>query len=816
MADLSSTCITKAEKTSEEEMDVDKETEKDAVSKNKGDSEVKGGLRNDAEDAGDPFKKPAIFSAPSIVSKRAGVIPKAASAAKVSPESDNSKEQHKPEKISGSVDLPVGKTGPGNEEESNSNGDQPTENVIRTTDGTNQCDKEKSSSVSSRGVQETNPKVSVKPVPVGKFKLGPPLSYSEPPWGGISEIPYSFEILKNGAIVDTIPLTQKSYFVIGRLPVCDVSLEHPSISRYHTVLQYRQFSGEEGVTGEEAGFYAFDMGSTHGTFVNKNKIPPKTYTRLRVGHVLKFGGSTRLFILQGPEFDEEAESELTVTELRERSRKQREDLEKRMMGDGCDEEDANEEKGKEETGSRGRGTSEEAGCSWGMEEDAVPEEDENEENPFATEFQEDQEAAYLKDPKKALQGFFDREGEELEYEYDDKGHSTWLCRVKLPVDDAAGRQLVAEVTHTGKKKEAAIQCSLDACRILEARGLLRQEAVSRKRKKKNWEDEDYYDSDDDTFLDRTGVVEKKRTERMKRAGKIEERPDTYDSLVEKLARVEKELAETEKKLSTSGKGEAQCSSEDSLDAFMSEVRSTGSLDGVERRKLHVHVTELRREAQRLRRLVELTRPAQLPALQTGAGSSEPGKPRKLVLPLFGAMKGGSKFKLKTGTVGKIHPKRADLPPELFSLKEMPPGGEEEEDEEEDEDEDEEKGKYLSIIQETTNQQPEEAEPERGQKMLRPHSSAEPVELRSDGEEGDKTQNARGPSTAAQGQEGGGEKAQTQTPTKRKEKRKMLGPGRPAVPLSTQYPEDDPDYCVWMPPAGQSGDGRTHLNEKYGY
>lgn len=130
-----------------------------------------------------------------------------------------------------------------------------------------------------------------------------------------------------------------------------------------------------------------------------------------------------------------------------------------------------------------------------------------------------------------------------------------------------GRQLVAEVTHTGKKKEAAIQCCLEACRMLEARGLLRQEAgvntesvvlnqhgdvrdrtsrgcidglrmcvvflVSRKRKKKNWEDEDYYDSDDDTFLDRTGTVEKKRQERMKKAGKIDEQPETFESLVKK-------------------------------------------------------------------------------------------------------------------------------------------------------------------------------------------------------------------------------------------------------------------------------------------
>lgn len=94
------------------------------------------------------------------------------------------------------------------------------------------------------------------------------------------------------------------------------------------------------------------------------------------------------------------------------------------------------------------------------DEEAVPEDDENEENPFSTEFQEDQEAAYLKDPKKALQGFYDREGEktycwptdvqscvflfnflistlpsfilgeELEFEYEDQSHGSWLCRIK--------------------------------------------------------------------------------------------------------------------------------------------------------------------------------------------------------------------------------------------------------------------------------------------------------------------------------------------------------------------------------------------------
>lgn len=109
--------------------------------------------------------------------------------------------------------------------------------------------------------------------------------------------------------------------------------------------------------------------------------------------------------------------------------------------------------------------------------------------------------------------------------------------------------------------------------------------------------------------------------------------------VAKLAEVEKELAETQRKLNVGKRGESpqdplwrgarrslrvilrflssdssSSSTEDPLDAFMTAVRSEAVVDSVERKKLHLHVADLRRDAQRLRKLVELTRPTQIPSL----------------------------------------------------------------------------------------------------------------------------------------------------------------------------------------------------------
>ncbi|KAJ4439301.1 hypothetical protein ANN_07423 [Periplaneta americana] len=340
-----------------------------------------------------------------------------------------------------------------------------------------------------------------------------PLPYKEPKWSGIPEEDYGFEVLKSGKILENIKLNSKSFYVFGRLSTCDIRMAHPTISRYHAVLQYRSQENEN----DGVGFYIYDLGSTHGTFLNKNRIKPNMYVRVQVGHILKLGLSTRLFVLQGPEKDMEEESELTVTQMKE---KRKLELAAREL------EELEQQRIEEERKQR----EEEEGIDWGMGEDADEETDLTE-NPFAATQNEE---LYINDPKKTLRGWFEREGYDLEYDVEEKGFGQFLCRVELPIESTRGCNVMAEALVKGKKKESVVQCALEACRILDRYGLLRQAThESKKRKAKNWEAEDFYDSDEDTFLDRTGTVEKKRQQRMRAAGKKDptEVVETYDSLM---------------------------------------------------------------------------------------------------------------------------------------------------------------------------------------------------------------------------------------------------------------------------------------------
>ncbi|XP_022697672.1 kanadaptin-like isoform X2 [Varroa jacobsoni] len=441
--------------------------------------------------------------------------------------------------------------------------------------------------------------------------------YDEPSWGGRPEVDFRLSVLKNGTIIGSEKLA-KSFFVVGRHQDCDLIMEHPSISRFHAVLQYRKPHPD--ATDPEkrlGGFYLFDLGSTHGTQLNRQPVDAKSYRRVRVGHHIKFGFSTRAFILEGPAEDEEAESELSVTEIIE-LRKKRE-AEWKLMREA-------ERVSKEEAARKRDEEDRDAGINWGMAEDATEEDEEcptmSDVNPFAFGTAENvDEQLYLDDPKKTLRGWFEREGYELEYHVEEKGPQQFICRVKLPIDVGSGSAVIAEACVKGRKKEAVVQCAMEACRILDRHGELRKAHHDSRAKKnlKNWKEDDYYDSDEDEFFDRTGDLVTKREQRKARLEHKGQTVETYESLKEKLAITENAIREINESLEKSKAVEAASKASgdggDSLESFMKQLKAGTALDKAKRSQLRLDHARLTAEQIRLIRLVNIAKPTELPPLK---------------------------------------------------------------------------------------------------------------------------------------------------------------------------------------------------------
>ena len=444
----------------------------------------------------------------------------------------------------------------------------------------------------------------------------PSYQYQEPSWGGLPDKQYSLEVLKNGTIVDCFKLEGKSFFTVGRLPICDVPFEHPSLSRFHAILQFREKPSPE----KPVGFYLYDLDSTHGTQHNKRKCFPRTFYRLRVGHMIKFGGSTRTVILQGPDEDQEEETEESVTELKakaaEKAQKKAEEEERlKNLAEEAERDEAEREYNK--------------GVSWGMDDDAEEFPD-MEKNPFAE--LANNENLYIEDPKKCLKNWFDREGFDLEYKVEEKGFGQFYCRIDLPVD---GQPNFAEAEVKGKKKESQVQAALEACRVLDRLGLLKQSQQTRmERRVKKWEDDDFYDSDEDEFLDRTGTIEQKRLKRMKLAGKTSDTIETYESLTKKLEDTDKEQADLEKKLDELLKQRslAETSGEaKDLDSYMAQLKKVDAGDNKENlSKVKLRMKELTAERERLVKLINIAKPTHMPELKNPQESA-PSKPKAGIL-----------------------------------------------------------------------------------------------------------------------------------------------------------------------------------------
>lgn len=95
----------------------------------------------------------------------------------------------------------------------------------------------------------------------------------------------ALEIFKESKKIGTITRVSKQCAVVfGRNKnITDVLLQHPSISRQHSVILH----------GKSGNMYIMDLGSSHGTFVNKKKLINDQREPLDEGDIIRFGASTR-------------------------------------------------------------------------------------------------------------------------------------------------------------------------------------------------------------------------------------------------------------------------------------------------------------------------------------------------------------------------------------------------------------------------------------------------------------------------------------------------------------------------------------------
>lgn len=124
--------------------------------------------------------------------------------------------------------------------------------------------------------------------------------YAPPSWAcaPAAKSTLRLDVLKTGVIVESLQLAKlatanSTYLVIGRADTADVVSAHASISRFHAVLQFGTPPGSN--TG--APVYLWDLGSTHGTFVNKKRVPARAYVPVLDGFHIRFGASTRSYVL---------------------------------------------------------------------------------------------------------------------------------------------------------------------------------------------------------------------------------------------------------------------------------------------------------------------------------------------------------------------------------------------------------------------------------------------------------------------------------------------------------------------------------------
>ncbi|KAI9988508.1 hypothetical protein PInf_021939 [Phytophthora infestans] len=305
---------------------------------------------------------------------------------------------------------------------------------------------------------------------------------------------------------------------------------------------------------EQGALFLYDIHSTHGCFVNKKRVQADVYVRLHIGDVLGFGESTRLYAVCGPPELLPAEYEsLNLAKFREKLEKKREKKQ------------------------------EENGASWGFGEDAEEEESDEEDEPAKDQAELPD---YLRNLKEEDQPYRSSVSQSQVNEKDQKLYQQLQTRIrkmenlKLEKSRILAKQNQLEGLSEGQQRtlernDQRIEALVKEIDGLEARihakndQRIKTGSASRSsvRKKRNISEELYgYNSDEDDFYDRTKANQQKIAARKQKvvgssttsettAVKTTEREPqsevlTADSIQANVEKLEVELKKLQDELST--------------------------------------------------------------------------------------------------------------------------------------------------------------------------------------------------------------------------------------------------------------------------
>ncbi|KAK1605753.1 hypothetical protein QYE76_029426 [Lolium multiflorum] len=639
----------------------------------------------------------------------------------------------------------------------------------------------------------------------------PRAPYAIPDWSAAPGHPFFLEVIKSGQSFEKLDVSKKGAYMFGRVDLCDFVLDHPTISRFHAVLQFRN-DGE---------VFLYDLGSTHGSSINKTQIKKKLYTKIHVGDIIRFGQSSRLYLFQGP-------SELMPPEKDMQKRR-----DAKIRQDMLDRE-----------ASLARAKTQAAlaeGISWGMSEDAPEElgEDEADEITWQTytgqltERQQKTRGKIIKRMEKVAN--MKKEIDAIRVKDISQGGLTQGQQTQIARNEQRISQIMEELENLEETLNDSIQESLGA----------RTGKPKRGSHKASLEEEEVI-SDDDDFFDRT----KKKPSNQQSNG--QQSVETADSLLEKKDIITNDI-EGKKKLLEEEKNKLAQRHDadlgDDLDAYMSGLSSQLVHDNIT--KIQKELSDLQAELDKVVYLLKVADPMGEAARKRDLKPSEANPQASNHNPRPEAKKEEKTAQGKTSkeqksknscstktevdkpaeveTDASRNQESANKPaftipkpqwlgdkrivePEENCIKEANANAEEPDDFVDYKD-------RKTILSSSANEKDiEEASPglilrKRKSAEQSAGAEAEPSSVESEASAADAValllKHTRGLQTSEETENENEPQASKRKGKKTKQKR-VLGPARP------DFLEAGPDYETWVPPEGQTGDGRTSLNERLGY